>query len=126
MRNNEVNTPTWLFTFRIPPVDRITIEESHPDFNLISKKQSAELIEANLLGGCDLESMRASLTLPSSRLERVFRRVEHNMTRQEKRVIPAFEYTILSSNQKMFCFVFGTRTVLTPDSRFYLEEWPND
>lgn len=116
----------WLFTFKTDPLIELTLEENDPNLPFIKDNPSAELISANLVdtykfsafddSDTQLDSVVYSIQLPSSKLERVFRRVEINVLTGEKIRIPAFQYS--TGTKQNYCFACPDKVVLTDDPKF--------
>ena len=115
----------WLFTFRVAPLVELTLEENHPNLAFIKDYPTAELISATLVDTYkfsslddeteQLEAVVHSVQLEPSKLGRVFRRVEMNLTTSEKIRMPAFQYE--SNGVQHFCFACPTKVFLTDDPK---------
>lgn len=123
----------WHFTFRLSAVDVITIEEDHPEINMIKTAgilDSATLVDMDRFCSLDeesrqIESIIHSISLPEgSRLGRVFRRIELALFGGHKRTIPAFSY--IEESAEKYCFAFHDKVFLTTDPRFHRIEWETD
>ena len=120
----------WHFTFRIDPLDEVTVEEDHPDIDFLKNLESCHLVAASLVDidkfsifdeeEKQVQAIIHSIPLTPSKLIRVFRRIEMNMTLGCKRIIPAFSYR---DHKDHFCFAFHDTVVLTDDSRFSRKSW---
>jgi hypothetical protein len=123
----------WHFTFKINPVDEITVEEGHPDLDFLKDLPDSYLVAATLVDvdrfslfdeeEKQVQAVIHSLSLEPSKLIRVFRRVEMNITIAEKRTIPAFQYR---SDKDHYCFAFMDIMILTDDSKFSRNEWGDE
>lgn len=123
----------WHFTFKIHPLDEVTIEEDHPDLNFLKDLPECVLVAATLIdidrfSLFDEEEKQVQAVIHTVRLDpcklvKVFRRVEMNLTQGAKRVVPAFIYKTEADH---YCFAFPDIVILTDDPRFSREKWGNE
>jgi len=120
----------WHFTFRTHPLDKVTVEEDHPDLDFLKTLNGCDLITATLVDvdkfsifdeeEKQIQSVIHSISLDPCKLSRVFRRVEMNLSTGGRRIIPAFTYR---DETEHYCFAFPDVVVLTDNSRFSREAW---
>lgn len=123
----------WHFTFRIYPLDEVTVEEDHPDIGFLKELHDCSLVAATLVDidhfslfdeeEKQIQAVIHSISLEPSKLIKVFRRVEINLTGGTKRVIPSFLYRTKTDH---YCFAFPDTVILTDDSRFSREKWSHE
>jgi hypothetical protein len=123
----------WHFTFRVQPLDEVTIEEDHPDMAFLKGLADCHLVAATLIDvdhfslfeeeERQFQSVIHSIRLEPCKLSRVFRRVEVNLTTGTKRIIPAFTYR---ADTEHHCFAFPDIVVLTDNSKFSREAWGDE
>lgn len=122
----------WHFTFNAGPFDNLTVEEGHPDFLWLRDKPESKLVSAALIDMTkfsnfdteeeQVQAVVASISLPPSRLIRVFRKVEWDLIYGTQHRIPAFQYRT-QIDKDMYCFVMHGKAVLTDDRRHTREIW---
>lgn len=124
----------WIFTFTgyEEGIIELTLEEGHKDLKYIRESRVCHLTIATLVDTelynpfvqkDEIEGVLHSFLLPRSKLERVFSRVEQDVTNNKTRVIPAFSYSNLDTGEVSHCFAFTDRVVTTSDRNYHREEW---
>jgi len=124
----------WVFTFagEKEGLLDVTLEEGHKDLKFIKDSKLCSLIIATLVDTevydpfaphSEIEGVVHSVLLAPSTLQRVFSRVEQDITNGKTRVIPAFSYENRETNEVSHCFAFMDRVVTTADKNYHREEW---
>jgi len=123
----------WVFTFmgKDESILEITLPEDHEELRYVKKSSHCYLGIATLVdtkiynplsSHLDLEGVVHSVVLPPSKLDSVFKRVEQDVLRGVSKVTPSFSFTRNDSGEKLYCFAFIDKIVMTDDRRYHRRE----